>query len=175
MALYRSHGISPFSGFLMLLIQLPIFIALFMLLKEGVSFNSDILYSFVKIPENINTSFLGLIDISKPNYFISVLAGVSQFFQIKLAMPKIKKISSSKERSFKNELQRSMSIQMKYVMPIFVFFIAQRFSSGMALYWTTSNVFAIVHEIIVAKRAKKISKHGQPNTDNKKHNRRYSN
>ena len=100
--------------------------------------------------------FLGFIDITKPNLLIALLAGLSQFFQIKLAIPKIKKISN-KNKSFKDELQRSMSIQMKYIMPIFIVFIANRFSSGLALYWTVSNIFAIFHEVIVAKKARLLT------------------
>ena len=171
MELYKEHGISPFSGFLMIFIQFPVFIALFMILKQGANLNSDMLYSFVNLPSNINTSFLGLIDLSKSNYVISALAGISQFLQIKLAMPNIKKVSN-KDKSFKSELQRSMGIQMKYIMPIFVFFIAQRFSSGLALYWTTSNIFAILHEIVVSKKAKILNTQNDgANTNNKKSDR----
>jgi len=168
MALYRAHGISPFSGFLFLFLQFPVFIALFMILKNNIVFDPDMLYSFVKIPEGANTIFLGLVDISKSNYFISFLAGISQFVQIKLSMPKIQK-KAQKDTSFKGQLQKSMSVQMKYIMPVFIFFIAQKFSSGMALYWTTSNVFAILHEIVVAKKSKNIlQKNDRKNRYNKK-------
>lgn len=155
MELYRVHGISPFSSFLAILVQLPVFITLFILLKAGFSYNSEAIYSFISYPEKISTVFLGIIDITNPNLFISILAGVSQFFQINLAMPKIKKIKSSKP-SLKEQFGRSMSMQMKYIMPIFIIFISQRFSSGLALYWTASNSFAIVHELIVSKKADKI-------------------
>lgn len=163
MSLYRQHGISPFSGFLMLLIQLPIFFALYFILKDASNLSPDILYSFISMPEHINTLFLGFMDITKSSYLVSFLAGLSQFFQIKLAMPSIPKKTSGKS-SFGSELQRSMGLQMKYVMPIFIFFIAQKFSAGLALYWTTSNVFAIFHEIAVSKKAKEL-KHER--TDNK--------
>jgi len=156
MALYREHGISPFSGFLMLLIQFPVFIALYMILRQGTEANQQFLYSFISFPQHINTVFLGLVDISKSSYVISFLAAASQFFQVKLSMPAVKKAVSG-SGSFKDELQKSMGIQMKYIMPVLIFFIAQRFSSGMALYWTTSNIFAILHEIIVAKKSEKIN------------------
>ncbi|MFH1979154.1 MAG: YidC/Oxa1 family membrane protein insertase [Patescibacteria group bacterium] len=164
MALYKEHGISPFSGFLMIFIQLPVFIALFILLKNGANLDDpNVLYSFIKVPENINTLFLGLVDLSKSSLVVSVLAGLSQFLQIKLSMPKIEKQKPGK--SFKDDLQRSMGIQMKYVMPIFIVFIAQRLSSGIALYWTVSNVFAILHEIAVSKKSdglvKKIDDGGE--------------
>lgn len=155
MELYSNHGISPFSSFFAILIQLPVFITLFVLLKAGFSYNSEAIYSFISFPVNISTFFLGIIDITNPSLFISVLAGVTQFFQINLAMPKTEKIKSNKP-SLKDQFQRSMSMQMKYVMPIFIIFIAQRFSSGLALYWTASNSFAILHELIVSKKADKI-------------------
>ncbi len=154
MALYKSHGISPFSGFLMLLIQLPILIALYKLFLSGIQFNGGELYSFISLPVEIRTVFLGLIDIFKSNYILAALAGITQFFQMYLAMPKIVKPDAD-SNSFSDQLSRSMAIQSRYIMPIFIFFIALRFSSGIALYWTAMNVFAIVHEAIVAYRAKK--------------------
>ena len=57
-----------------------------------------------------------------------------------------------------------MNIQMRYVMPFFIFFIGLKLSSGIALYWTTMNIFAIVHEAIVRRKAEKI--YGEPNKNN---------
>jgi len=157
MALYKAHGISLFSGFLMLLIQLPILIALYKLFSSGIQFSDGDLYSFVSLPTEIQTVFLGLIDIFKSNYILAALAGITQFFQMYLAGPKIAKAGAN-SNSFSEQLSRSMAIQSRYIMPVFIFFIALRFSSGIALYWTAMNVFAIVHEAIVAYRAKKIPK-----------------
>ncbi len=155
MALYKEHGVSPFSGFFMLIIQLPILIALYKLFSSGIKFNLGDLYSFMSMPAVIKAQFLGLIDISKSNYILAILAGLTQFFQMQLAMPKIKKQEAG-GGSFQDNLSRSMSVQAKYIMPVFISFIALKFSSGIALYWTAMNVFAIVHEAIVAYRAKKI-------------------
>ena len=154
MELYQSHGISPFSGFLMLLIQLPVFIALYRLFFTGMRLNPGDLYSFNIVPTEIKTQFLGLIDISKNSYILAFFAGITQFFQIHLSMPKIEK-PDAKSNSFQDHLSRSISLQAKYIMPIFIFFIALKFSSGIALYWTTMNIFAIVHEAIVAYKSKK--------------------
>lgn len=167
MELYRAHGINPLSGFLILLIQIPIFIALYRIFMGGVSFDVSRLYSFITVPQNINISFLGLVDMTKTSYVIAALAGISQFFQMKLAIPPVKK-ANPKERSFKDDLARSMSVQARYIMPAFIFFIAMKFSSAMALYWTTMNVFAIIHEAIVIKKRKKITeKNGKTIRDNK--------
>jgi len=170
MALYKEHGISPFSSFFALLVQFPVFIALFLLLKSDSLFDPNNLYSFINFPQEVNMFFLGIVDLSRANYFFAAFAGISQFFQIRLAMPQTKR-NTTKDHSFKAELQRSMSVQMKYIMPIFIFFIAMRFSSGLALYWTVSNVFAIVHEIAVSKKAKKLKENAGSNPINKKNNR----
>lgn len=167
MKLYKDHGVNPFSGFLMLLLQFPILIALFLLLRDGIVLRPDDLYPFVNFPDEVKTVFLGVIDMAKPSYFLAVLAGLSQFIQLQLATPKIKNQDSEKKtRSFGEELQKNMSVQMKYVMPLFIIFISTRFSSGLPLYWTVSNVFAIVHEIVVARKAKKIYERGT-NSNNK--------
>lgn len=155
MALYKKHGINPFSSFLIMFIQIPVLITIFIILRKGISFDGDILYSFVELPSQINTVFLGLFDMLKPSLFLAFLAGFSQFFQIKLAMPKTSNQFSG-GKSFKNELQKSLNIQMKYIMPIFVVFISMRFPGALSLYWTTSNVFAILHEIIVKRKAEKL-------------------
>ena len=49
-----------------------------------------------------------------------------------------------------------MNMQMRYVMPVFIFFIGLRLPPAIALYWTTMNVFAIVHEAIVRKQAREM-------------------
>lgn len=157
MALYKRHGINPFSSFLTMLIQVPVLITIFIILGKGIGFDADILYSFVHLQplDQINTVFLGFFDMLKPSYFFAVLAGVTQFFQIRLAMPKTS-TQPTKEKSFGGELQKSLNVQMKYIMPVFIVFIALRFSAALPLYWTTSNIFAILHEIIVKRKAEKL-------------------
>jgi YidC/Oxa1 family membrane protein insertase len=158
MELYRKHGVSPFSGCLILLIQLPILFALFYVFRNGVNFDPQELYSFIKIPDVIQERFLGLIDINQRSIFFAVLTGISQFIQMRLSIPpsKNKPKKSAGPASFKDDLSRSMSFQAKYILPGFIFFITLRLPAAIAIYWTTMNLFAIVHESIVRKKAKKI-------------------
>lgn len=156
MELYKKHGINPLSGILTLIIQIPIIFALYKVFMGGVNFDAGSLYSFVSIPKEVNIKFLGLVDMTKNSYFLAFLASITQFFQMKLAIPPISK--DNKGDSFKDNLARSMNLQMRYVMPVFIFFISFKLSSAIALYWTTMNVFAIVHEAIVRRKAKQITK-----------------
>jgi YidC/Oxa1 family membrane protein insertase len=162
MELYKQHGINPLSGFITLLIQIPIIIALYKVFLAGLKFDSSHLYSFISPPDYVNTKFLGFFDMTQKSYILAGLASFSQFFQMKMAVPIVKKIQGA-AKSFKDDFARSMSIQARYIMPLFIFFIALKFASAIALYWTTMNIFAIVHEAIVRKKAEKILKNGTAN------------
>ena len=152
MALYKKKGINPFSSILPLFIQLPIIIGLYWVFFKGglPEINMDILYSFVSTPIEINMKFLGLIDMSGKSIILALLAGVTQFFQAKFSIPKMEPKSDTP--SFKNDLARSFHIQMRYVFPVIVAIISYTISAAIALYWVTSNVFAISQEIFVKRK-----------------------
>ena len=156
MELYREHGVNPFSGCLLLIVQLPIIFALYWVFFKGIESNPQLLYSFVVFPDNINTLFLGLIEMHGKSISLALIAGITQFYQIKLSMPPLQTEPSGTTRSFKDELAKSMSVQMRYVMPVLVAFIAYTISSAVALYWITSNVFSIGHELFVRRKAKQL-------------------
>ena len=155
MALYKERKINPFSGILLIFIQIPIIFALyFVFLKGGLpEIKTDLLYSFIKIPSQINISFLGFMDITQKSYLMAFLAAFTQFFQVKFAIPKTKK-TNTKQNSFKDDLAKSMSIQMKYILPIIIFFISRGLPAVVALYWTTSNLFAIGQEFYLRRSHK---------------------
>ncbi|MDD5033085.1 MAG: YidC/Oxa1 family membrane protein insertase [Candidatus Pacebacteria bacterium] len=173
MALYREKEIRPFFSFFTVLIQIPVFLALFFILRNNPIFDADIFYSFVERPTEVGSLLFGFIDVSKSSYLISFLAAITQFFQVKLSMPgiSVKPKSGNGNFSFKDELQKSMSMQMKYIMPVVIFFVATRFASGLPLYWTTANVFAIVHEIIISK--KRAAYGGNKERENRKNKKSY--
>jgi YidC/Oxa1 family membrane protein insertase len=157
MELYKQHGINPLSSFVTLLIQIPLIWALYKVFLAGIAFNTAGFYSFVSAPEIVNLNFLGIIEMTKASTVLAFLAGITQFFQIRLSLPAVKEPDNKKEKTFKDDLMKSMGVQMRYVMPVFVFLIGLKLSAAVALYWTTMNIFAIVHEIIIKKKAEKIS------------------
>lgn len=158
MALYREHGVNPFAGFLVLIIQLPILIALFWVFKDSFVLNREFLYSFVTHPETLNTQFLGFLDITAHNYYLAILVGVTQFFQMRLALPPTPPANKSETAtpSFQADFSRSLNLQMRYFMPAMVIFISATLPAAVPLYWLTSNLFAIVHELFVRRQAEKI-------------------
>lgn len=151
--LYRKHKTNPFSGCLVQIPVIIIFISLYYVFYNGVSFESDTLYSFIKVPENVNLFFLGLVDISQKSLILAFLAGISQFFQAYF-MPK-PSLAQAEAGSFQESFGKSMNFQMKYLFPLLMAFIAYR-SGALALYWITSNIFTIGQQIYAEKSRRKV-------------------
>lgn len=153
MELYKEHKLNPFSGCFLMLLQLPVIFALYYVFLQGFKFDAVVLYSFVHIPETVNTYFLGINLLGK-SVVLALIAGASQYYQLRLAMPAVAPAEKGKELTFQEEFTRNMSLQMKYIFPVMVFFIAYTISSAIALYWIVSNLFAIGQELYVRKTVK---------------------
>ena len=151
LALYKEKGVNPFSGILIIIIQIPIILSLYQIFLHFPEVNSSLLYSFVAIPEHINTTFLGFLDITAKSIPLAVFAAVSTFFQFKFSM---KGQDKPKGNSFGDNLARSMQTQMKYFFPVIVFFIFYNISGVIALYWLTTNLFTIAQELFIRRKLK---------------------
>lgn len=151
MEIYKKHKINPFSGILLLLIQLPILFALYFIFAQSglPAIKMDILYSFVHAPENVSMQFLGLINIAAPSVVLGFLAGLSQFFSAHFSIPAPtpKAPGDTSKNTFAEDFGRSLSIQAKYVLPVIIFVIALKVSGALALYWIVSNLFTIGQEL----------------------------
>jgi YidC/Oxa1 family membrane protein insertase len=157
MGLYKEHGVNPFSGCLLLIIQLPIIFALYFVFFKGLpNLDADILYSFVTHPDTINMLFLGIL-LSKKSILLAGIAAVTQYYQIKLSIPAMATPEAGAKPSFKDDFARSFNLQMRYVLPIIVFGVSYTISAAIALYWATSNLFSIAHELYVKSKAEKIN------------------
>lgn len=146
MALYKAHGVSPFSGFLALLIQMPLLIALYQVFWKGIPFPQSELYAFIAAPDQVNTLFLGFIPLMQPSIGLAALAALLQYFQAKLALPP----GGAGDKS--DSTQRMLQFQMIYFFPVLIFFIAFKLPAAVSLYWTAMNFFAIIHEAAVRRQ-----------------------
>ena len=152
MALYKEHGINPFSGCLLVLLQLPVIFALYFVFFKGLpSLNADILYSFVKHPEVINMMFLGIL-LTKKSFILALIAAITQYYQIKLSMPALAALDKDAKPSFKDDFARSLNMQMRYMLPLIVFGVSYTISAAIALYWATTNLFSIAQELYVKRK-----------------------
>lgn len=149
MAFYKENKINPASGCLPLLVQLPILIALYRVFIDAINPERlNLLYSFINNPGALNVSFLGLVDLSIPSVFLAVLAGIFQFIQSKI-MFKDTATGAGKQAG----IQKTMSRQMIYFMPLITVFISLKFPAGLPLYWTVSTLFGIGEYLLVMKKS----------------------
>ncbi len=163
-ALYKKEKITPFSGCLPLLIQLPVLIALYRVFWRGLQPEQiALLYNFIPNPGLINPSFLGVIDLSQPNIIIAFIAGVFQFLQTKLTLPK-QAPKTKKDDSFSGHLQK----QMQYFMPIFMVVILFKLPSAIGLYWICSTLFTIVQQYVILKKKNEAGKFAKNQRDNQR-------
>lgn len=127
--LYKEYKINPFGGCLPMLLQLPIFIALYQTLISMVELKGA---SFI----------LWLKDLSRPDplYILPIFMGSTMLIQQKM----------SQTASLSTESMAQQNILM-YGLPVFLTIMAFSWPSGLLLYWGMSNVLAIAQQLIVNK------------------------
>jgi len=147
--LYRQSGMNPLGCVLPMLIQLPVWIALYQAIikvlgaaPEDFLSLSRFLYTswspvFSHVP--LNSNFLWL-DLASPDRFLilPILTGATMWVQQKMTtMP-----STDPRQQQQNQL-------MLWMMPLMFAFLSFSFPSGLALYWVASNVIGIVTQYFV--------------------------
>lgn len=138
--LYRKDKINPFSSLFAMMIQIPVFFALYFVFSKGLFNDPKSIYSFVSFPGVLHTHAFGLFDVTQKNIVIAVLAGISSFFLAKrqtIGMGDEKK--TNEEESFQDHFMKSMKVQMLYVLPVIITFSAAFLPAALALYWFVSN------------------------------------
>lgn len=132
MKIYTEAKINPLAGCLPLLIQMPILIALFSVLREPVTYGV-----FVDQAQFVTAAkgFLWIKDLTTPDVILAVLSGATTFLMQTLMMPK-------------DQQQGSMKM-MTYVMSAMMLFWGFSFPAGLTLYWTIGNVFAIAQHYLI--------------------------
>jgi YidC/Oxa1 family membrane protein insertase len=156
LAIYKEAGLNPFAGIVVMLIQIPILIALYFAVYSGggvalPAINGDLLYRFISAPEIVTMNFLGFIDITSQSLGLALLAGLTQYWQLKYAMPPLPEPDPGTTPDFKDELMRNMQTQMKYVLPPIIVIVSFTISAAIALYFVVSNVVTVIQELWVRK------------------------
>ncbi len=158
-ALYKEHKIRPLSSILLMFIQIPVLITLFLVFqRESMdAVNPEILYPFVSDPGTFSALFLGFFVIAGHNVILAALAAITQFIQAHYAIPLPKKTARDYSKAptkeeMGAEFGRAMAIQARYVLPLVIGVVAYT-SGAVALYLITSNIVALFQEYIV-RRAK---------------------
>ena len=152
MALYKEHGVNPFSSILLLIVQLPILITLYRIFLGGLGpsqFTS--LYSFIQAPQTVNATLLGIIDLTKHNIFLVIIAGLAQYAQARLA---IYRAPGGEVRTLSGP--EKMARQIAFVGPVVTVVIFANLPAAVGLYWAVSSLFSVMQQIIVNRHLEKL-------------------
>lgn len=140
MEFWKENKVNPLGGCLPMLIQLPIILAIFKLFEGGLPHIEGILYSFIKNPGELNPNFLNFLNLSSKHIIaLAIIAGILQYFQIKLTMPQ----SSSGDAG---------AINMKFmaiVFPLVGAWVTYTFSAALGVYWAAFTAFSILEHFII--------------------------
>lgn len=156
MAIYKEHNVNPLASCLPLLIQLPIFIALFRVLREGLGeVNAELLYGFVPNPEVINSMSFGIVDLAELSIPLAILAAAAQYVQARFTIARRpEKSIANKPGATDEAMMASMNKMMMYFMPAITLIIGSTsLPGGVMLYWfATTALTAVLYAIFLGKK-----------------------
>ncbi|MEK7644560.1 MAG: YidC/Oxa1 family membrane protein insertase [Patescibacteria group bacterium] len=152
MKMYKEHKVNPLGSCLPILVQLPIFIALYMVLQAGLASNNfDKLYPFVTNPGQLNTVTFGLFDLKNNSIVLALLAGAAQYFQSKMFIRK-KAPKVAGEGAKDENMTAMMNKQMLYFLPLMTAFIGMKMPAGLTLYWFLSTLLTVAQQMILFRK-----------------------
>ncbi len=160
MSVYKENNVNPFASCLPLIVQLPVFIGLFRVLKNGLgAIDVDMLYSFTPNPGVIDAMFLG-VDMASVSIPLAVMAAIAQYFQVKQTLGRrpVKEVRNKPGAKDEN-LQAQMSKMMLYFMPAITLVIGSTsLPGGVMLYWMATTVLTVVlYKIFLSEKKSKKS------------------
>ncbi len=135
--LYKENGVNPIGGCVPLLLQMPVFFALYRVLENSVSLRgagfflwiTDLSRPEILIP--FGGRILGLAGIG----LLPLLMGAAMFFQQKMTVT--------------DPSQKSMT----YLMPVIMTWLFMRFPAGLSVYWFVNNVLSIAEQKLIRRSA----------------------
>lgn len=150
MELYKVHKVNPLSSCLPLLIQLPILIALYRVFIQSLNGQPlEGVYSFITNPGHIDPMFIGWLNLANKNIVMAVIAGLLQFWQSYIMLPK----NQGKDDS----MSKMMRFQTLYFLPGITILFGAQFPAGLTLYWIVTTLFGIGQQYyILRKEAKEV-------------------
>ena len=128
MELYRKEKINPLGGCLPILVQMPVFIALYWVLMESVELRQAPFYGWIKD-----------LSVMDPYFILPLLMGASMWFQQRLNPPP------------PDPMQAKI---MQWLPVIFTFFFLW-FPSGLVLYWVSNNLLSIAQQWVITRQIEK--------------------
>lgn len=170
MELYKEYNVNPMGGCLPLLVQFPIMIGFFYVLRDPVQYIFGDQATF----DAINKSFLWIKDlgfaanatlpgtdimngvglgfevpfIGSAFPVLALIAGITTYFSTKM--------TTAQQPGGGSDQQKATQNTMAIMMPFMIFFFALNFPAGLTLYWAISNGFQMAQQYITMHNGKKV-------------------
>ena len=143
---YKEHQYNPASGCLVLLVQMPIILAFFKVMREPVTFafKDPTLYA------NMNKTFLWISNLENPDtmlWGLPLLAAVTTYLQ---------SITMTAGAANTDPQVQATQRMMNMFLPVMIFMAARNFPAGLGLYWVVGNIFTIIQQMISNRSLGKI-------------------
>ena len=144
MALYKKEKVNPMSGCLPILVQIPVFFALYKVLFVTIEMRHMPFYGWIQdLSERDPTSLFnlfGLLPYDVPSFLMigawPIAMGISMFVQMKL-----------------NPAPTDpMQAKIFMFFPLFLTIILAPFPAGLVIYWTVNNILTMAQQVFIMKR-----------------------
>lgn len=146
--LYKEEKFNPMGGCLPMLIQMPIIMGLFALLRNPIRYitKDDMIFAF-------HEPFVWIKDLSQPDpWILPIIAGVATFIAFTMNRALQDTGTAASQQS------GAMMKMMQYIFPLMILWMARSFPSGLALYWAVSQIIQIFFNIHMQTMRKKIKR-----------------
>ena len=142
MELYKEEGVNPFGGCLPMLLQLPVFIALF------VALNSPEFKALLAVP-GVNGGFLWIKNLAEPDFIVFSL------FNLNLKLPLFAiliGLSTFWSQRTMPQTGGKGANPMLYFMPFFIAYISIYFPAGVQIYWLAQTAITALQQGYIMKK-----------------------
>jgi len=145
MEMYRNEKVNPMAGCLPILIQIPVFFALYKVLFVTIEMRHAPFFGWIQdlsAPDNLLvTTLFGLIPWTPPDFLAlgvwPLLMGITMLLQQRLSP----------------QPPDPMQARMFMLMPVIFTFLLARFPAGLVIYWTWNNFLSIIQQWVIMRRA----------------------
>lgn len=125
MKMYKTEKVNPFGGCLPLLIQMPVFLALYYVLMESVELRHSPFFGWILD-----------LSVKDPYFVLPIIYGITMYFMQKL----------------NPQPTDPMQARIMQMLPLIFTFMFLWFPAGLVLYWVTNNSLSILQQYIITKQ-----------------------
>jgi YidC/Oxa1 family membrane protein insertase len=125
MKMYKTEKVNPFGGCLPLLIQMPVFLALYYVLMESVELRHSPFFGWILD-----------LSVKDPYFVLPIIYGITMYFMQKL----------------NPQPTDPMQARIMQMLPLIFTFMFLWFPAGLVLYWVTNNTLSIIQQYIITKQ-----------------------